>query len=79
MDKLVKISDTKAIRIEGVIVRGERYVSLRQMYRKKDQKDWQHAKQGILLDLEKTSKIRRYIKEVVEADEFVELNFDKDK
>lgn len=79
MDKLVKISDTKAIRIEGVIVRGERYVSLRQMYRKKDQKDWQHAKQGILLDLEKIGKIRRYIKEVVEADEFVELNFDKDK
>jgi len=79
MDKLVKISDTKAIRIEGVIVRGERYVSLRQMYRKKDQKEWQHAKQGIMLDIEKISKIRRYIKEVVEADEFVELNFDKDK
>lgn len=52
MAKTIKATDSKAFRVEAVEINGKKQISIRQLYRKKGQEAWQHAKQGVNLDLE---------------------------
>jgi hypothetical protein len=58
MARLIKASDSKAFRVEAVEINGNKQISIRQMYRKKGQEEWQHAKQGVNLDLEGEVAVR---------------------
>lgn len=60
--KTIEINDTKAIRVQAVEIRGQHYVSLRQLYRKKGQKEWLPAKQGISIPLDSAEAVAKFIK-----------------
>jgi Transcriptional Coactivator p15 (PC4) len=78
MAKLIKVSPTKAYRMEGVEIKGERYVSIRQMYATKNDPQYKHGKQGLNIPIENAEKIAKYLKAIAEGDEFVELELNKD-
>jgi hypothetical protein len=80
MAKLIKITEHKAIRMSGVILNGEKFVGLRQMYTtKKSEGEWQHGRQGINIPIEQADKIAKYIKQIAEGDDFKEIELNKDK
>jgi hypothetical protein len=79
MAKLLKLSDAKAIRMSGVILNGERFVSLRQMYQTKKNPTWQHGRQGLNIPIDQADKIAKYIKQIAEGDDFKEIELGKDK
>jgi hypothetical protein len=80
MSKLIKITEHKAIRMSGVILNGEKFVGLRQMYQtKKSEGEWQHGRQGINIPIEQADKIAKYIKQIAEGDDFKEIELGKDK
>lgn len=79
MAKLLKLSDTKAIRMEGVEINGTRSVSIRQMYQtKKSEGKWMPARNGINIPIENAEKIAKYLKQIAEADDFKEIEMNKD-
>ena len=77
--KLIKITEHKAIRMSGVILNGEKFVGLRQMYQTKKNPTWQHGRQGINIPIEQADKIAKYIKQIAEGDDFKEIELGKDK
>jgi hypothetical protein len=80
MSKLIKITEHKAIRMSGVILNGEKFVGIRQMYTtKKSEGEWMHGRQGINIPIEQADKIAKYIKQLAEGDDFKEIELNKDK
>lgn len=75
----IKVSDTKAYNIEGVLINGEQYISIRQMYATKTDKTFKPAKQGITIPVSKAKAIRLAMKKIQEDGEFKELDMRKDK
>jgi hypothetical protein len=66
--KTIEISDTKAIRVEAVEIKGEKYVSIRQMYRRKGETEWNHAKQGINIPLDGAAGVLKYATKFATSD-----------
>lgn len=68
----VTISKFKAIRIEGVEIKGKNYVSLRQLYCTEKAPEWKPARQGITIpvDDDVAAKIARAIMKISKGDEF---------
>ncbi len=75
----IKISDTKAIQVTGIDYKGQKLVSLRQMYRKKGQKEWLPGKQGLTIDPDFAVKVRKAIKSIVDEDVYEKVGQDKDE
>ena len=67
--KTIEITDTKAIRVEAVQIRGEFYISLRQMYRKKGEKEWKHARQGLNVPLESFGDVAKFATKFATSDD----------
>jgi hypothetical protein len=79
MAKLLKLSETKAIRMEGVEINGAKSVSIRQMYQtKKSEGKWMPARNGINIPIENAEKIAKYLKQIAEGDDFKEVQMNKD-
>jgi len=57
MTKLIKISEHKAFKIQPVLIKGEKYFSIRQMYSTKNDSEWKHGKAGIILAYEELRKL----------------------
>lgn len=47
----IEVGDHKSIRIEAVEMRGQQYISLRQMYRTKRDPTWKPGRQGMMLEV----------------------------
>lgn len=67
--KTFELSDTKAIRVQAIQIGDAQFISLRQLYRKKGQKDWSPARQGISLPLEEAAGIAKFINKFATSDE----------
>lgn len=78
MAKLLKLSETKAIRMEGVEIKGAKSVSIRQMYCTKSDSTWKPARNGINIPIENAEKIAKYLKQLAEGDDFKEIEMNKD-
>ena len=76
----IEVTDNKAFRITGILIKGKQYISIRQMYKKKGDKKWQHGKNGVNVELELSKEVRLAIKKISEQDEskFEEISFGKD-
>lgn len=60
---MIKISDTKAIKVQGIEIDGRKYVSLRQFYKtKKDPDKWLPGRQGISIEVDFARKLAKKIK-----------------
>lgn len=71
MAKTIEVSDNKAFRIEAVKINGQQMISIRQMYKRKTDKDWQHAKQGVTLPLEVAATVSKWVTKYATSDETV--------
>jgi len=78
MAKLIKISATKALRMEGVEIADARFVSIRQMYATKKDPSFKHGRQGINIPIENAEKIAKYLKALAEGDDFKEIELNKE-
>jgi hypothetical protein len=79
MAKLIKITESKAIRMEGVVIRGAKSVSIRQLYQTKSSDGkWMPGKQGINIPIENAEKIAKYLAAIAAGDEFKEIDINKD-
>lgn len=72
MGKLIKVSDTKAFRVEGIKIGGKKMVSIRQMYATKKDPKFKPARQGVTLALEDkvVQRVFNAVKSVVIDGEF---------
>ena len=73
MAKLIKISPTKAYRVEGIKIKGQDYISIRQMYATAKDPKYKPAKQGITVPDEIRGRLLKSIKSI---DDFKELDVD---
>lgn len=78
MAKIIVASDTKAFRVEGVILRDEKYISIRQLYKKKKDTEWSFGKQGVNINAEVMGRVLRHVKTVVEEDKFKQVDLNKE-
>jgi hypothetical protein len=79
--KTFELSESKAIRVEAVEVNESRGISIRQLYKRKNDTDWQYGKQGLILPLEEAATIAKLISKFAtsEATTFKTLDFGKSK
>ena len=71
MAKLIKITDTKAYRVEGVNIKGANYVSIRQLYKTKKKPDeWSIGHQGVTIPAEESARIAKAIGAIVAEGKF---------
>ncbi len=79
--KTFEITASKAISVEAVEINGARGISVRQMYKKKGQEEWQMARQGIILPLDFAVEIAKRISKFAssEGTTFKSLEVGKDK
>jgi hypothetical protein len=73
MAKLIRVSDTKAYRTEGVEIKGDRFVSIRQLYATKKDPSWKPSRNGVNIPIEQAEKIAKYLKAIAEGDDFKEI------
>lgn len=78
--KTFEITESKAIRVEPVVMSGKPYISIRQMYKKKTDTEWQRGRQGIALDLDKVELILKTIQRYagLDIEDFTVVEFDKE-
>ena len=69
--KTIEITDTKALRVQAAEIRGQKYVTVRQLYRKKGQKEWLPAKQGVSLPLEAAEEVAKFVKKYATSEDTV--------
>jgi hypothetical protein len=67
--KTFELTETKAIQVEAIEIKGQRSVSLRQMYKTRNDPNWKHGKQGITLPLEEAARIAKMITKFATSDE----------
>jgi hypothetical protein len=82
--KTFELTETKAVRVEAVEINGANFISLRQMYRtKNDPTDptWKHGKQGITLPVEEAARIAKMITKFATSEDttFTQLQLGKNK
>lgn len=74
--KMVKISPTKAYRIEGIIAQnGEPMISIRQMYATKNDPEFKFGRKGITIDLDAAARVFKAVRAAVQdgEDTFTDL------
>lgn len=76
MAKLIKVTATKSYRMEGVEIKGERSVSIRQMYCTTKDSTWKPSRNGINIPIDQAEKIAKYLKAIAGGEDFktIELN-----
>ncbi|QDH83575.1 ssDNA binding protein [Achromobacter phage Motura] len=57
VSKLIKISEHKAFKVQPVLIKGEKLISVRQMYTTKNDPEWKHGKAGITTTYEELRKV----------------------
>ncbi|MNX93720.1 hypothetical protein D3C86_1259180 [compost metagenome] len=79
---IVEVGENKAYRIESIKIRDKKYVSVRQMYKtKKDRDTWKPGRQGLTIEIDDLEAVLKKMK-VVGArpdSKFKEVNLDKDE
>jgi hypothetical protein len=75
MAKLVKVSDKKAYRIEGIQIGDQQMISVRQMYKTQRDPDTWKPGRTITLDIEVAARVGKHILSMANDDntEFVEI------
>lgn len=79
MAKLVKVSDNKAYRIEGIQIGDQQMISVRQMYKtQKDPDTWKPGR-TVTLDIEVAARVGKHIQAMAEDEntEFVEIEVEE--
>ena len=71
--KTIEITATKAIRVEGIIVKGAKMVNLRQMYKRKTDEEWQYGRSTISIDVDSIKAVRKALRLCAEGDKFKKL------
>lgn len=81
MKGLIEVSSKKAYRVNGILVEGRPMVSLRQMYRNRDSKEWQVGYRTIAVDLDKVGEVAAEMIKVSKAgiDTFETIDVDRPK
>ena len=70
MAKRIVVSENKAYRIESIELGGKQMVSVRQLYKTKNDDTWKPAKAGITLNLDEVKRIAKAMVSISEGDEF---------
>lgn len=72
MAKLIKVSDTKAYRIEAIRMEkgGEKLISIRQMYATKKDPTLKPGYQGMTIPADLSPRVIKAIEALIEADEY---------
>jgi len=79
--KMIKISATKAFKIDPIIIGEDQYmISIRQMYCTKKDPEWKPARQGITLPVDYAERIAKIVRNmaVSEDTEFLEISHKED-
>lgn len=76
--KTIEVSDTKAYQVQAIKYKGESLVSVRRLYRKKGDKGWSPAKQGVTFAPEEAERVAKFIVKYskLDEDEFTEVSED---
>lgn len=74
---MIEVSKTKAYSVQGINVNGVDMISLRQMYKTKDDPSWKPGKQGITINISAFLDIVVAARTILEEGEFETLEFDK--
>jgi hypothetical protein len=64
MAKLVKVSPTKAYRIEAIQIDDNQMISIRQMYATKKDPKLKPGRQGLTIPLEQAERVAKWIKQL---------------
>ncbi|QRE00237.1 hypothetical protein [Burkholderia phage BCSR5] len=67
--KTFEISEGTAIQVQAIEYKGKQRISIRQMYKKKGEKKWSPAKQGITLPKENAKEIAKRILKYADLDD----------
>lgn len=76
MSKKITVSPTKAYRVEGLLIKGEKYVSVRQLYATKKDPEFKIGRQGITFALTDLARIQKALSSTAAGDSFKELNLE---
>jgi hypothetical protein len=83
MAKIVKVSETKAYKIEAIEIEGKKMISIRQLYQTKKDPNWKAGRNGITIPYDEEGaiplKVIRVIKKMVEDPdlEFTKIKMEK--
>lgn len=72
----IKVSDTKAFNVEGVLINGAQYISIRQLYATKKDPKFRPGRQGVTIPIEVAKQIRISMRKIQEGGQFKELNME---
>ena len=68
MKKTIEITEGSAIRVETIKFKGKPFASIRKMYKKKGDKKWLPAKQGLTIPFEQIADIAKLMKKAALED-----------
>lgn len=71
---MIEINPKKAYSIAGIEVNGRKMISIRQMYRTRDDPNWKPGKNGVSIDIEVLPELVAKFTEILAADNFEPLN-----
>lgn len=70
---MVEVSDKKAYSVQGIIANGKKMVSIRQMYKTKNDPNWKPGKQGVAINIEALPELVAAMRETLKSGDFMEL------
>ena len=71
MAKIIKLTETKAYRVEGVSIKGANYVSIRQLYKtKKKPEEWSIGYQGVTIPADASDRLIKAVKAITAEGKF---------
>ena len=67
---LIRISETKAYSVTGVLIEGERYISIRQMYATQKDPTFKPSRKGITVPVDEFRPIVKNARRILQANKF---------
>ena len=75
---MIEVGKSKAYSVQGIEVNGVKMISLRQMYKKRNDPNGMPGKQGITIPVDLLLSVVKEARSIVENDEYEEITFNKD-
>ena len=78
MRKTIQLTEGSAIRVEPIKIKDAKYVSIRKMYKKKTDTEWNYARGGVSLPVEIAEQVLSAAKRMASAadSKFKEVTYD---
>lgn len=67
-ERHIIVSESSSYKIQGILIKGKPYVSIRQFYRTKKDPKWKPSRSGMTVPLELAPFITKNIRRIVDTD-----------